>query len=627
MKLISLKYGMLLAVVTFLLTLTCSPTPTSPFLKPYQLDYHTTDKVFKVGVPAALDTPVVNGNKPITFRIAPSLPSGLVFDTSTAVVSGTPKDTISRTQFSITAINAAGSMSVAIYITVLPAAPANVQYSVDTAAYTINIPIAGNNPSWSGGNPVRFGISPQLPAGLQIDGVKGTIYGTPTAVASQKQYVVVASNAGGTTQTTLYVSVAVLDTTVAPPAGLTAKRIDSLHVLLSWNKVSGADSYLLYRSLNTGAPGYQQIKTVQDTFYMDSVKYDDYYFVQARKHGGTSSALDTILTKDTITAAPVNHPPVITSSMSYHTIKVSQTDTIRIVVSDKDSGQTLTVHLLRLDSLKALFTDTNSIRFSSKADTSLIVFSPGPKSGTYVFNFIVSDGKDSVAGSVTEYVGNINHPPQWHSKQIAVTVNDGATFSFSPRDSCKDPDSGTVLTFKMIGDTSKCTLVKDSLFSFYAGTLDTTVHIVKIIASDTALSDTATLTITIAPVYYTLTVTAQNGTATVSPNKTSFRLGQSVALTAVPSSGYDFTGWTGTVISSNNPVIVSMNQDQKLTANFQKSVVLTCTPLSPGASINAQIKTLYAVPGASQICPSPGLYEGGTIEIQGVVTVQIKAPY
>jgi uncharacterized repeat protein (TIGR02543 family) len=622
-----IKYVVVLTTCGLLFALTCSNPSTNPFYKPYKLDYKTTDKVFKVGVPAVRDTPVVAGDRPITFRIAPALPAGLVFDTSNAVISGTPKDTISRTQFGVTAINASGNMSVHIFLTVLPAAPANLKYAVDTASYTIRVPIAGNSPTFSGGTPTNFGVSPQLPAGIQIDAAIGTVYGTPTAVSPQAQYTIVASNAGGTTQTTLYISVAVLDTVVTPPTGLHAKRTDSIHVFLSWNKVTGADSYLLFRSLNTGAPGYQQIKTVQDTFYRDSVRYNDYYFVLARKHGGTSTAFDTVLTIDTITTAPVNHPPVITSGMNYRSIKVDQTDTIRIIVSDRDAGQTIAVRLIKLDSLKALFTDTNAIRWIPKSDTSIIIFSPGTKPGTYTFNFIVSDGKDSIAGSITEYVGNINHPPQWHSKQIAVTVNDEATFSFSPRDSCMDPDSGTVLNFKMIGDTSRCALVKDSLFTFFAGKLDTTAHTVKIIASDNMLSDTATLTITIAPVYYTLAVTAQNGTVTISPNKTSFRLGQRVSLTAVPTNGYDFTGWTGSVISSNNPVSISMNQDQKVTANFLKAIVLTCNPLSSGSSINDKIKELYGVAGASQICPAPGKYDNGTIEVEGVVTVQIKAPY
>ena len=609
-----------------LLWLSCSNPEVSPFEKPYEINYHSTEKVFKVGTPAKLDTPVVLGNKPMTFRIAPMLPLGLVFDTSTAVISGTPLDTISRTQFSVTAINSAGNMSVPIFLTVLPAAPANLTYSVDTAAYTVNVPIAGNNPSWSGGNPTNFGINPKLPAGLQLDAIKGTIYGTPTAISSQTPYVVIASNAGGTTQTTVYLSVAVLDTTVGPPLGLSAKRIDSTHVKLMWNSVTGADSYILSRSLNTGVPGYQQIKTVLDTFYLDSVRYDDYYFVQARKHGGTSTAYDTVFVKDTIGAAPVVHVPVITSSQKYHAIKVNQTDTIRITVAD--SGQTVTVHVLKLDSLKALFTDTNAIRWIPRSDTSMIIFSPGAKPGTYVFNFMASDGKDSVLGSVSEYVGNVDHPPQWHSHQIAVTVNDGAVYSFVLRDSCKDPDSGDVIKFRLAGDTTKSTITNDSIYTFTAGMLDTVVHVAKIIATDTSLlSDTVTLTITIAPVYYSFSTIAQNGTVTVSPNLTSFRMGQSVSLTAVAATSYVFTGWTGTAISSSNPMTLAVNQNEKITANFQTAVTLNCTPLSPGASINSEIKLLSAAVGASQICPAVGLYDNNTIEVQGAVTVQIKAPY
>jgi uncharacterized repeat protein (TIGR02543 family) len=241
---------------------------------------------------------------------------------------------------------------------------------------------------------------------------------------------------------------------------------------------------------------------------------------------------------------------------------------------------------------------------------------------------MASDGKDSVLGSVSEYVGNVDHPPQWHSHQIAVTVNDGAAYSFVLRDSCKDPDSGDVIKFRLAGDTTKSTITNDSIYTFTAGMLDTVVHVAKIIATDTSLlSDTVTLTITIAPVYYSFSTIAQNGTVTVSPNLTSFRMGQSVSLTAVAATSYVFTGWTGTAISSSNPMTLAVNQNEKITANFQTAVTLNCTPLSPGASINSEIKLLSAAAGASQICPAVGLYDNNTIEVQGAVTVQIKAPY
>jgi len=47
--------------------------------------------------------------------------------------------------------------------------------------------------------------------------------------------------------------------------------------------------------------------------------------------------------------------------------------------------------------------------------------------------------------------------------------------------------------------------------------------------------------------------------------------GTSVTLTAVPDSGYEFTGWTGDNTSTDNPLTVTVNSATRLTAHFQAS--------------------------------------------------------
>ena len=103
-------------------------------------------------------------------------------------------------------------------------------------------------------------------------------------------------------------------------------------------------------------------------------------------------------------------------------------------------------------------------------------------------------------------------------------------------------------------------------------------------------------------------------------------MGESVSLTAIPSAGFDFTGWTGSVSSSDNPLSLTMDADKVETAAFQRYDVSQCNQLVPGASINAKIKELSALPGSSAICPAEGKYVGdeGALDVQGKGTVQIK---
>jgi len=67
---------------------------------------------------------------------------------------------------------------------------------------------------------------------------------------------------------------------------------------------------------------------------------------------------------------------------------------------------------------------------------------------------------------------------------------------------------------------------------------------------------------------YNLTVEASNGTVTRSPDKESYDHGEAVELTAVPDAGYDFLNWSGDAKSTDNPLVLAMDEDKSIAANF-----------------------------------------------------------
>ena len=66
---------------------------------------------------------------------------------------------------------------------------------------------------------------------------------------------------------------------------------------------------------------------------------------------------------------------------------------------------------------------------------------------------------------------------------------------------------------------------------------------------------------------YILAVTAGEG-GTVSSSGGTYSQGTQVSITATPSSGYTFTGWSNG--TTDNPISITLNSDQNLTANFTK---------------------------------------------------------
>jgi len=68
---------------------------------------------------------------------------------------------------------------------------------------------------------------------------------------------------------------------------------------------------------------------------------------------------------------------------------------------------------------------------------------------------------------------------------------------------------------------------------------------------------------------YTLAATATaGGIVQVSPSGSVFEAGQTVQITARPDAGYAFSGWSGDVDSSDNPLVVTMSSNLTITARF-----------------------------------------------------------
>lgn len=105
------------------------------------------------------------------------------------------------------------------------------------------------------------------------------------------------------------------------------------------------------------------------------------------------------------------------------------------------------------------------------------------------------------------------------------------------------------------------------------------------------IDENKALTANYTPINYTLTVDAfptAGGTVSRNPNNSTYTHNQSVTVTATPSTGYKFTGWSGASSSANSTVTVTMDGNKTLTANFEALTYTleTCVSQNIGGAVS-----------------------------------------
>ena len=194
-------------------TLTATATSSAPTaLAPSGLSYPMSSITATKGVAISANSPTSSGGAITSYALKTSptstaqvFPAGLSLNATTGVISGTPSVILPLTSFSVLASNSAGYTTTTISLVVNDVAPSALSYTQSTATYPVNVAIANNSPSSSGGPVVSYSAS-SLPAGLSLNQVTGIISGTPTSIGSGT-YTITASNSGGVTTKALTLGV------------------------------------------------------------------------------------------------------------------------------------------------------------------------------------------------------------------------------------------------------------------------------------------------------------------------------------------------------------------------------------------------------------------------------------
>jgi len=137
----------------------------------------------------------------------------------------------------------------------------------------------------------------------------------------------------------------------------------------------------------------------------------------------------------------------------------------------------------------------------------------------------------------------------------------------------------------------------DYMFTGWTGASNDTATTVTV-----TMNNDLTLTAHFVPIdvpTYTLTVDlkpSDGGNVTREPNKTVYSAGEVVTVTTRTVIGYTFTGWSGDANGTDTSVIVTMNKDLMLNANFQQNTYTLSTNANPtqGGTVSRNLdKAVY----------------------------------
>jgi len=177
------------------------------YRKPANLSYTDDPVTYVLGVQIDPDNTASVTGVITHWSVSPALPSGMLLDTVTGALKGTPSGSQHfASNYTVTASNPAGSVSYTINITIV-GPPSNLSYADDVPTYAVGLLIDPPNTPTIQGIVTFYTATPALPPGVILDQTTGYILGTPTAASPASDYTITGFNPGGFASTTINLGV------------------------------------------------------------------------------------------------------------------------------------------------------------------------------------------------------------------------------------------------------------------------------------------------------------------------------------------------------------------------------------------------------------------------------------
>ena len=198
-------------------------------------------------------TPTVGGGGHLSWSVSPPLPEGLSIEQSDGSITGISYLPQQLAQYTVTAYNTGGSLSVNILIQLSEESPAGLVYEPSQFDLRIGEGIGTVLPSIEGGTPSSWEVSPSLPDGFSLDSQSGSISGNSTSLQPWTYHRIWANNSGGSSSTEVGFRV----TSMPPdaihwPANEFALKSNESIVIIATNDGPEIESWEVYPPLPDG---------------------------------------------------------------------------------------------------------------------------------------------------------------------------------------------------------------------------------------------------------------------------------------------------------------------------------------------------------------------------------------
>ncbi len=390
-------------------------------------------------------TPVTitsSGGDVDSYSIEPVIGNGLLFSTSTGIISGTPDAVADAIPYTITATNTGGMATATVAITVNAAVlapdipPSATPFGVNL---TVGVPISPITIVNSGGA-ATYSFSPDLPAGLSIDSTTGTISGTPTAATTGGaiSYTITATNSAGSDSIqgllTVQQGVAAPDISVSPgmltfTVGI-AVTTDPITITNNGGHVNSytiEDANGQTLSENTGL-SHSADGVIFGTPTM-SASTEIYTITATNRNGVSDSATITITVNEAVPSISINPATLIAT-----------VDSAIVPITIASTGGTVASYSI----MPAI---TNGLSFNTTTGT--ISGTPDAVAPEIIYTITATNtgGSDTAMVAITVTAGDNNNPnvAPTISGNPATTVAQDQLYSFTPTGA--DVDAGATLVY------------------------------------------------------------------------------------------------------------------------------------------------------------------------------------